>query len=250
VETVDSLVGLPFLSKIETLDLSNNVGIHHRFDRLFYNGGLRNLTSLVLRNVRVWGEDLPRWPMIPTFPKLTRLDLSGNPVGDDGLDVLIDHPGFGSIASLTLRGDEQVFEVCVHGHGVQRLAQSERLGQLCHLDLASQYAGDAGLADLARSHSVGRLVTLDLSDNDIGEIGDSGVEALADSERFVSLKELSLRENRLGPVGAVALARWDQLQSLDRVDLTRCELSEFARDELSNSYWAEKFILDEPVVYA
>src|SRR5262249_49113109 len=88
VDHIPELAGLPILALISHLDMSNNTGIHNHFDRLFYNGALRNLTSLTLRNVRVWGEDLARWPMIPGFPKLTHLDLSGNPIGNDGLAVL------------------------------------------------------------------------------------------------------------------------------------------------------------------
>jgi uncharacterized protein (TIGR02996 family) len=215
-EWVELYAGLPVLAGITCLDLSNNTGIHNRFDRLFYKGGLRNLTSLTLRNARVWSEDLTRWPMIPGFPNLTSLNLAGNPIGNDGLAVLANHPGFASLHALSVRGDGQ-----------------------------EQYdlIGNDGVANLARSDRVGRFKRLDLSDNVIEA---DGVAALARSDRFTGLKELNLSENPIGPVGLSALARWPQLATVDSVDMRKCRTTEDARAELLASPWASKFILDEP----
>jgi uncharacterized protein (TIGR02996 family) len=214
---IQALVDRPFLAKLTSLDLSNNTGIHRRFDRLFLNGGLRSLSTLVLRNVRVWGEDLPRWPLVAGFPKLTHLDLSGNPLGDGGLGVLVEHPWYASLRSVTLRGDGQELYDLIR---------------------------DEGLARLARSPNAGRLVRLDLSDNGIG---DAGVEALATTDRFGDLKELNLSGNPIGPAGAAALARWPQLSTIDSIDLRKCEQSGEIRRQIRTSPWADKFILDEPI---
>jgi uncharacterized protein (TIGR02996 family) len=210
---VKALAGLPILARITHLDLSNNTGIHNRFDRLFYNGGLRNLTSLTLRNVRVWGEDLARWPMIPGFPQLTHLDLSGNPIGNDGLGVLAEHPGFASVRSLTIRGDGQ-----------------------------EQYdlIGDEGLARLTRSPNAANLVRLDLMDNDIG---DAGIEALAASTGFERLKELILSARRMQPSGATALSRWPRLETIERIHLSSTVLYDRAHAVLEASPFAAKFVL-------
>jgi uncharacterized protein (TIGR02996 family) len=217
-DQVDALAGLPILARVIHLDLSNNTGIHNRFDRLFYNGGLRNLTSLTLRNVRVWGEDLPRWPMIPGFPKLTHLDLSGNPVGAGGLATLAGHPGFASVRSLSVRGDGQE---------------------------AYDLVGDEGVAILAQTDRVGRFTRLDLSGNDIG---DFGILRLIESDRFTHLKELNLSENPIDSAGLDALAGWPQLATIESVDLRKCQRTEDCRQILLPSPWASKFILDEPTV--
>lgn len=217
IEHIDALAGLPILARISHLDLSNNTGIHNRFDRLFYNGGLRDLNSLVLRNVRVWGEDLPRWPMIPGFPKLRHLDLSGNPVGDTGLGVLAEHPGFAPVRSLTLRGDGQE-----------------------PYDLI----GDEGLIRLARSHIAASLEWLDLSDNDIG---DAGIESLTASTGFGRLRELILSVFRMTASGALALSRWPRLDTIDRIDLSGSPISEQAHEILGASTLAAKFVLPRQV---
>ncbi len=216
---VGPLTLLPILARITHLDLSNNTGIHNRFDRLFFKGALRNLTSLILRNVRIWGEELPNWSMIPGFPKLTHVDLSGNPIGDNGLGILVDHSFFTSLRNLVVRGDgQEIYDLI----------------------------GDGGLSHLAQSTNAGRFVRLDLSANDIG---DGGIEAVARSDRFTDLKELNFSENLIGPAGILALARWPQLVTIDSVDLRKCDMSAESRAELLASPWADKFILDEPRVF-
>jgi len=216
---VEALAGLPILARITHLDLSNNTGIHNQFDRLFYNGGLRNLTSLTLRNVRVWGEDLPRWPMIPGFPDLTTLDLSGNPIGDDGFGRLVEHPRFVSLNELILRGDgEEPYDLI----------------------------GDVGLSALALSENADRFVRLDLSDN---LIGSEGIESLIASDRLKGLKELVLSGNPFGPF-AGWLTRWPHLATMTSIDLRRCWLLPETRPALLASPWASKFILDELIVNA
>jgi uncharacterized protein (TIGR02996 family) len=217
-EWVELYAGLPLLARISSLDLSNNTGIHNRFDRLFYNGGLRNLTSLVLRNVRVWGEDLPSWPMIPGFPRLTHLDLSGNPIGDEGLGVLAEHPGFASLRTLVLRGD----------------------GQEPH-DLI----GDGGLARFSRSANSSELASLDLSDNTINY---NGVKALVAHYKSTALKELNLSTNGIGSRAISLLAVWPYMATIDHVILRGIDLSVFERAALLASPWADKFILDEPTL--
>jgi uncharacterized protein (TIGR02996 family) len=212
-DQIESLAGLPILARVTRLDLSNNTGVHNRFDRLFYNGGLRNLTSLTLRNVRVWGDDLPRWPMIPGFPKLTHLDLSGNPIGDDGLGVLAEHPGFASVRALILRGDGQE---------------------------SYDLIGDEGLIRLVRSPIAAGLVQLDLTDNDVSDIG---IEALAASAEFSQLKELFLSVRRMELRGARALARWSRLETIETVDLSSTPIYEPAHELLKASLFPDKFVL-------
>jgi uncharacterized protein (TIGR02996 family) len=214
-EYVAGLAGLPILARITHLDLSNNTGIHNQFDRLFHNGGLRNLTSLTLRNGRVWGEDLAHWPMIPGFPNLTDLDLSGNPVGDNGLGILAERPGFVSLRSLSVRGDGQEL-----------------------YDLI----GDEGLVNLARSPTAGRWVRLDFSGNGIGP---PAVETLVATDRLTGLRQFNLSQNPIGPAAA-GLARWPLLSTVEKIDLRDCGLIADTKAELLASPWAGKFILNDP----
>jgi hypothetical protein len=173
--------------------------------------------------------------MIPGFPKLTYLDLSGNPVGDDGLGILAEHSGFASLQSLVLFGHGQEAYDLIGSQGVLRLAASPRLGHLTDLLLAGQTIGDAGLAAIAVSTHTNSLVKLDVSENGIG---DAGFEALGSSSGFEALKWLSLSENPISSVGAVA--RWPRLKAIDLVYIQACLTAENAEQALRSSPWAKK----------
>ena len=243
---LDALVRVPWLSRLEELDLANN-WVGHWLDDLLAAVPFPNLRALELRNNVLFADAVRRIAArAPALPRLTRLNLSGNPVSDEGAEALAETPNLHGLTDLILRSDMQPFTDCVHAAGAGALARGRSLTRLRYLDLAGHYIGDAGLVELARSPVARTVEHLDVSDNDIGELGDSGVEAVVESAEFARLGVLNLGRNTLGRLGAEALARWPRLARLDAVDLTGCDLSEGVREILLRSRYADRFRLDEP----
>lgn len=246
---LDALYRVPWLSRLEELDLTNNLGSRHWLGDLLAAVPLPNLRALELRNNVLFADEVRMIAgRAPTLPRLTRLNLSGNPVSDEGVGVLAENSNFAGLKELIVRSDMQAFTNSVHATGAAALAGSRYLTRLRHLDLAGHYIGDAGLIDLVRSPNARGLEHLDVSNNDIGTLGDSGVEAVVESPHLGRLRVLNLSRNTLGRLGAEALAHWPQLDRLRHVDLSGCELSEDGRDILVASPFADRFLIDEPTL--
>ncbi len=132
------------------------------------------------------------------------LDLSGKPVGDDGLAALASSPRLADLDALLLSG-------CGIGdEGAAALAASVFLENLRRLVLWDNRIGDVGVGALAGAYLPG-LETLDLGRN---RVGDAGVAALARAPHLGALRALILVSNRIGDEGALALASSGILASL------------------------------------
>ena len=91
------------------------------------------------------------------------------------------------------------------------------------------------------------LEHLDVSHNEIGSLGDSGVQALVESEYLVDLK--SLNQAAVATSSAGSRPRpWPTgrgSSNWNPIDLTGCDMSEFALEILRTSPHADKFLTDE-----
>jgi uncharacterized protein (TIGR02996 family) len=240
----DELARLPVLSRVVSLDLTNNS--FPTVERILAEAPLAALRRLTARNIRMWPEGLQSLARSPVVARLQRLNLSGNPVSDAGMETLATNAAFAGLTELVARADEQYPADCVHANGAAALAQSRVLTRLRLLDLGGHYIGDAGLSSLVRSPNVSELAELDVPENEIGDIGESGIEALVESPHLGRLKRLNLVGNRISTLAARALAGWPRLRDGVRVDLRGCEMDDYdsAASELLASRYAAQFLTD------
>jgi uncharacterized protein (TIGR02996 family) len=246
----DTVARLPELARVESLDLTNT-----SFDtaqRLLWDAPLTSLRRLTVCNAQVWPERLQALARSPVAGRLHGLNVSGNPLTDEGAQVLAAEPAFAGLRELAARRDGVWYEQRIHGAGTAALAGSRTLAGLRRLDLAGQAVGDSGLVALARSPNSARLTDLDLSANGLGETGPAGFEALVESPHLRHLTRLRLggekqeqAGNRLDRLAAEALASWPALAAGARVDLRRCEIDPAGRAALAASPWADRFTLDD-----
>jgi uncharacterized protein (TIGR02996 family) len=125
----------PLLARVQILDLENNDLSDGDLEALAASRHLGELAALLLWCNR--GSDVAVRALIAgQLPRLTRLDLSGNTVGDAGAEALA--------ASLLLK-------------------------QLLMLDLTANQIGDAGALALANSPHAANLAWLELAKNPISQ---------------------------------------------------------------------------------
>ncbi|MFO0852263.1 MAG: TIGR02996 domain-containing protein [Gemmataceae bacterium] len=248
-EYTEPLARVAGLARVETLDLSGNtLAARGRLERFLTDAPLMALTRLIVRNNRLWPENVAQIARSPVAPRLRALDLSGNPLADAGAEALAAGPTLAGLAELTLLNQHQPFDESVHAAGAAALARSGTLTHLRTLALGGHYVGDAGLIDLASTQNARRLTHLDLSQNDLGAIGPVGYEELVRSPHLNRLRwvNLSGARNRVDRLAAQALAGWPRLADGVRVDLRGCELDAAGRAVLMASSHAGQLLLDPP----
>jgi uncharacterized protein (TIGR02996 family) len=151
---------------------------------------------------------------------LQALDLSGNPIGPCGAQLLASAPaaeeltelhvarcglgGYG-LEALLSRSRRYWRRLDVSGNGLHRrdlvaLVDSPGMRHLAALDLAANPLGDHGASVLADSPNCAGLIALGLSGTDTGNVE---VGALAGSPHLTSLRSLDLRGHRCAH-------RWDR----------------------------------------
>jgi uncharacterized protein (TIGR02996 family) len=239
------LATVPWLDRVETLDLRANNHLAPRLGPFFAAARLPRLRALNLQNTGLAGDDYDTLAAAAGgLPRLERLVLSGNYVGDAGCERLAGARSLAGLRELVMRCDMIAFSDAIHAAGAAALAESPHLTDLRSLDLAGHHIGDAGLRALAHSPNAAALEVLDVSQNDVGEVGDSGVEALTESPHLGRLRRLDLTRNRLGRLGAAALARWPHLPRMEAVILTAGGLTPTAHDTLLNSPHADRFVIN------
>ena len=127
-----------------------------------------SLVALDLRNNKLRAEDAA----IVTTLKTTRvINLSGNPLGDEGIERLFERGGFGALRALSLQKTNTT------DTGVAALAGSPLLGSLRVLDLRKNQITDRGAAVLAKSKQVGGLRTLYIGGNQLTPAGKKALAA-------------------------------------------------------------------------
>jgi hypothetical protein len=235
----------PVFAHVESLELRNNNLPAGRLERFLTTAPLDRLTSLSLGNCRLWTDHLEGLARSPVAARLTRLDVSGNPIGDGGAALLADAPAFAGLAELLAPSNHLDYENCIHGIGAYRLAESGTLKRLRVLDLERHYVGDAGLIDLITSPNAANLEELNLGYNALGPLGESAFESLAASPHLGNLRRLSLAGAEVNGLAAAAIAGWPRLADGLRIDLRGAELFDSARATLLASPFAGQFRFDE-----
>jgi uncharacterized protein (TIGR02996 family) len=214
---LDDLAKLPYLDRIRSLDLSNNsVPARNRLLQFFEQSNLSSLSALRLRNNMLWPEQLQAMAHHPSFPRLRLLDVSGNPLGDEGIAIVAEAECFRELRTLVCRSNRLDISHAIHESGAVRLANSPVLRRLSHLDLEGHTIGDGGILSFAHSNRLNDLEWLDLSDNDIGLADDHWATPFIQARTLERVRVLRLRHNRIGRKARKILERW-QLRRTGRI---------------------------------
>jgi hypothetical protein len=156
---------------------------------------LHLLQVLGLEDAKVSREGLRFLARSSALRGLTRVALSGCPLGPGGLEGLLEATWAPSLVDLAL--DDTDLDAIA---GEQLLGA--RLPLLRRLHMSENSLGDA-FAKRFASRPPGRLRVVSLSD---AGVGDEGAEAFAVSRRLAGLKHLMLTGNPISPAGRRALA--------------------------------------------
>ena len=204
---------------------------------------LPGLKGLELADNRLGPTDLE--PLLSlTSHDLTNLDLSRNPLGVAGGDILarssllphlrrlrVAHCQLGAEGAASLFGarrfeDLRELDVRLNDlgpEGAVALAADESLANLLTLDLGFNDLGDDGVASLSSATHFSRLVTLNLAAN---RLTAAGAAALAESDVFSAAESLNLTANPLGDAGAIALVRKEGLSNVRHLNLSNCGITD------------------------
>ncbi len=184
------------------------------------------------------------------------LDLSGNPLTDEGLEVLchpdtaprhlhtlrLDHCRLSAASMATLHealAHSAMWRLCLRHNrledeGVRLLCDDGGFAGLTDLRLTANAIGPAGASVLATHPSIPHLQRLDLAHN---PIGDRGVEALAAD--LSAITTLNLAHCALGDDAVRSLAASSSLGALHALDLSHNALTPRAATILARAPWLE-----------
>lgn len=206
---LDEVARLPFLKRLLHLDFSNNtLPARDQLLHFFERTNLRALSGLAIRNNMLWPEQLASLASHPSFPCLHSLDVSGNPLGDEGMGIVANEKAFRKLRTLVFRSNRLDISHAVHEPGATLLAETKSLTQLRHLDLNGHKIGDNGAIAISSSAKLSALEWLDLSDNNIGLVDDHWADALIRNTSLASLRILRLHKNQIGRRARYILDRW------------------------------------------
>lgn len=182
-------------------------------------------------------EDLERLLEVRLFTRVTRLEIRGHGLGDQGVERLARSPNLGALEWLILHHCG-LTPVSAH-HLIQM-----PLRNLKRLNLGANDLQDEGLAVLCTSSELTSLEYLGIGGNELGNgtafilasteslqcleklnlganyLNDRDVELLANASHLGGLRDLDLRYNEFGHEGALALMNSPYLTNLIRLDLT------------------------------
>jgi uncharacterized protein (TIGR02996 family) len=173
----------------------------------------------------------------PLLARVTRLEVRGRGLGDEGAAALAASPFLGGLRALVLHhcgvgpaGGRALAGAAFAGlerlnlgandlddEGVAALAAAPRLAGLRNLGLGANNLGRPAAAALAASPHLRRLEEVNLGAN---YLDDEAVRLLAASPASASLRVLDLRHNEFGDAGALALAASPYLGGLRSLDVT------------------------------
>jgi len=215
----------PNLELLETLEISSDVVTHEvgrtlggshvlrnlqtlRIDHselgeagafwILRSRNLRNLRRLTLASSKVSADSFARMPK-NGWPKLEEIDLSVNPIRDDGMRELIRWRAFDTVRFLNLR------TTFVTGASLRELVFSEAAANLEWIDLGNNDLGiDGARAILQNPDRLPKLRWLKLASNGIrGEIS----KLIADTPWPTRLQGLDLWNNPLTRSDVASLRR-------------------------------------------
>jgi uncharacterized protein (TIGR02996 family) len=239
------LAAVPWLPRLRKLKFRTD-SIGGRLRDLFRPNLFAELRSLTVLNARLWAEHVATLASLAdSWPKLDHLDLSGNPVGDEGFAHLAAATGLRGLRELVLRSDGIEYDYRVHGVGAAAFARSPTLTRLRVLNLAGQNVGDSGFGSLVRSENVSHIEVLDVSRNGLGEIGSEWAVEMLESPYLGRLRRLNVSGNTIHRLAADELSVWPHLRTGCVVDLRNCTMPSNALRTLRESEFRTQFRLDE-----
>jgi uncharacterized protein (TIGR02996 family) len=156
-EQLGPLLASPALSAVEELDLSDN-NLGPVAVRALAAASLPHLRSLQLMRTRPEEDGVRALASAGFLRELRSLTLGGNNLPAGSAAVLARTPAVANLRVLNLREN-------LRDPGAISLAESARLSNLVHLDLATNLIEDDGADALADSPHLGGLIHLDLHEN-------------------------------------------------------------------------------------
>ena len=182
-----ALLKAPWLPRVHRLILRGLPG-DEGFTTLVSSPQLANLRALNVTANELGSDALAN--MTNALPRVHNLVLTGNPIGDEG---------------------------------IEHLGQWKQLANVDTLYLSTCELSEQGIDQLFSGAPLEKLTKLTLSNN---ELGDEGASVLAKcAQRMPALEHLELTNCGLGSSGAKALAK-AKLPKLRRLDLRRNDLDE------------------------
>ena len=160
------------------------------------------------------------------MPRIKRLYIGENPIGDRGVRFLKESPFASQLVNLDLRYSE----IGVIGGTV--LAKSDKFRKLQVLILQENEITDATLVALASNKAFSNIRKLNIYKT---QVTDLGVKALAKSRGYKKLKHLNLARNVIRKDGALALSQAKFLPSLETLMMFDTFIGDEGTQALLNS---------------
>jgi hypothetical protein len=231
-----------------------------------------HIESLALVDLAATDRTAAAFVAAGTFPRLRRLDLSGNHLAEPGARRLATEVQLPALEYLDLSGRSDGspyywrLNVQPAGDGgAQAWAGSPNAAKLTQLNLAATGLGTDGLIAVLNSERLRVLTNLDLSYNPLGDwpavlrdapawrslerlnlnecgLGDDAIEALTATSSAGCLRSVSLAYNSAGSRGARALASWPVLPRLWELELHDNNIGDDGLVELAGSRAAARLL--------
>ena len=222
---VSRFAGTSALNRLHTLSLARNDLTIKGFLAMQDASFVTRLVSLDLSHN--WLRVSPSDDVFLThdFPRLQRLDLSFNQIGDRGVAQILgrDAARLPSLRQLIL------YHTGITAEAMEAVAMSPMLAQLTSLDLSDNHLDAQGLHRLMESSHLRQLEHLCLRNTGNA---DQAILALCDTPHLTSLRELDLSKTSLSALGADMFSLAVSLPELVRLDLSSNELGEDAIQRL------------------
>jgi Ran GTPase-activating protein (RanGAP) involved in mRNA processing and transport len=239
-EHLSTLAGVPELTHLRELDLSDSYLWDAHLECLLESPYLTHLQALNLRDNPVMPEGAHLLSRTRSLPNLSSLELGDCCVQDSGLAALLTAPFAPQLTELALDLNDPEYRG-VTDEGLRLLAATP-LPRLHSLALGRTYFTAEGVAALAHSENLPALSRLGLGAW-MGWIGEDYrprerlVEALVSSPLPARLKFLDLLGQRIGPEGAALLSGAD-LPRLRHLDLGSNRLGDEGLRVLLGAPWS------------
>jgi serine/threonine protein kinase/hemoglobin-like flavoprotein/Ran GTPase-activating protein (RanGAP) involved in mRNA processing and transport len=243
------LASSPLARRLEALDVAHN-GLGDAGVAALL--GAPNLAALHCLSVASNGLSAGSAGLLGgSLPQLETLDLSHNPLGDEGglalaeslsrmqvRDLRVADCGLGAdaLGALLRAAEGRLGKLCASSNplgpeGVEQLVAVAELAQLEELELRDVGAGASGGRAVGASPHLGGLRSLTLGSNGLG---DEGASALLRGEgNLLRLESLSLPDERLGLASAVAVATSPLAGRLTRLVLSHNPLGDEGAEALA-----------------
>ena len=193
-----------------------------------------NHCGLDRSTIQLFAQNMPNLPV-------TWLDLSGNQIGNEGMEFLAPQLYDCLVSNLNLNDN------LIDEKGITKLANELPLTSLLILHLSGNPLGNSGTRILASGLPGSSLLKLNL--NSCG-IGDDGLEALANKLPATSICHLQLAKNEIGDTGIYALSKILPKTSITRLSLRGNKITKNGLEHLcqllSSSWVIEIDLSDNP----